>query len=284
MKKYGYGVVLCLAILVLCLSGAYAAGGSRITAFCGAASEVPMEEAAKVFEARTGTKVELIWGGSGSVMSQMKLSRRGDLFIPGSPDYMDMAIAQGLVEADSVKIIAYLVPTINVQRGNPMKIRELKDLARPGVRVAIGNPEYVCVGLYAVEILDKNGLLKAVEKNIVTHAASCSATAGLINLKKVDAILGWNVFEQWNPGKTESIYLQPEQVPRLAYIPAAITKNFATNRAAAQAFIDFLISSEGQAIFTKYGYPASEKEVRNYAPKAQIGGEYKLPQEYRPSL
>jgi molybdate transport system substrate-binding protein len=279
MKKFEFCVLTAVFFFFLA-GGAYAAGG-KIMAFCGSASEVPMEEAARVFEQKTGIKVELNWGGSGSVMSQMKLAKRGDLFIPGSPDYMDMAIAEGLVDPNTVKIIAYLVPTINVQKGNPLKIKELKDLTRPGVRVAIGNPESVCVGLYAVEVLEKNGLLKAVEKNIVTHGASCSSTAALINLKKVDAILGWNVFEQWNPDKTESIFLRPDQVPRLAYIPAAITKTFAENRAGAQAFIDFLASPQGQAIFTKYGYPASEKEVRKFAPKAKIGGEYTLPKEYR---
>ncbi len=279
MKKIGNCIIIIFLFFIL-TDGAYAEGG-KILAFCGSASEVPMEEAARLFEQKTGIKVELNWGGSGSVMSQMKLAKRGDLFIPGSPDYMNMAISEGLVDPNTVKIIAYLVPTINVQKGNPLKIKELRDLARPGVRVAIGNPESVCVGLYAVEVLEKNGLLKAVEKNIVTHGASCSATAALINLKKVDAILGWNVFEQWNPDKTESIFLKPEQVPRLAYIPAAITKNFAENRAGAQAFINFLTSPEGRAIFTKYGYPASEKDVRKFAPKAKIGGEYTLPKEYR---
>jgi molybdate transport system substrate-binding protein len=279
MRKSGFAFFV--ALVFFFLSGAVHAG-EKIMAFCGAASEVPMEEAAKVFQQKTGIQVELIWGGSGSVMSQMKLSKRGDLFIPGSPDYMTIAVREGLVDPKTVKIIAYLVPAINVQKGNPQGIKELKDLARPGLRVAIGNPESVCVGLYAVEILEKNGLLKAVEKNIVTHAASCSATAALINLKKVDAIMGWNVFEQWNPEKTETIFLKPEQVPRLAYIPAAITKDYAENRAGAQAFIDFLISPEGRAIFSKYGYPASEKEVRKYAPKAKIGGEYILPADYRP--
>lgn len=279
MRKFAFCILTAFFLFFLA-GGAYGAAG-KILAFCGSASEVPMEEAAQVFEQKTGIKVELNWGGSGSVMSQMKLAKRGDLFIPGSPDYMTMAIKEGLVDPNTVKIIAYLVPTINVQKGNPLKIKEINDLARPGVRVAIGNPESVCVGLYAVEVLEKNGLLKAVEKNIVTHGASCSATAALINLKKVDAILGWNVFEQWNPDKTESIFLRPDQVPRLAYIPAAITKTFAENRAGAQAFIDFLASPQGQAIFTKYGYPASEKEVRKFAPKAKIGGEYTLPKEYR---
>ena len=32
----------------------------------------------------------------------------------------------------------------------------LKDLTKEGVRVAIANPEMVCVGTYAVEIIEKN--------------------------------------------------------------------------------------------------------------------------------
>lgn len=279
MKKIGF---LAVALLFLLMTSGFCAAGEKVTAFCGTASELPMEEAAKVFEQKTGIKVELNWGGSGAVLSQLKLSRRGDLFIPGSPDYMTKAIKEGLVEPETVKIIAYLVPTINVAKGNPQKITRLSDLARPGLRVAIGNPESVCVGLYGVEVLEKNGLLKAVEKNIVTHASSCAATASLITLQKVDAIMGWDVFAGWNPDKIETVFLKPEEVPRLAYIPAAVVKDYALNRRGAQAFINFLTSSEGQAIFKKWGYLASEKEARKFAPKAKIGGEYLLPKDYRP--
>jgi len=280
MKKFG----LCMVVVVIfffLVGGVYAAG-ENVKAFCGTASELPMEEAAKVFEQKTGIKVELNWGGSGAVLSQLKLSRRGDLFIPGSPDYMAKAIKEGLVDPATVKIIAYLIPTINVRKGNPLKISSLSDLARPGLRVAIGNPDSVCVGLYGVEVLEKNGLLKAVEKNIVTHASSCAATASLITLQKVDAIMGWDVFAGWNPDKIETVYLKPDEVPRLAYIPAAVTKDFASNRAGAQAFINFLTSPEGQTIFKKWGYLASEKDARKFAPKAKIGGEYILPPDYRP--
>lgn len=58
-----------------------------ITASVGAVSKPAMEEAAKAFEQRTGIKVYLTFGGSGAILSQMKLSREGDLYIPGSPDY-----------------------------------------------------------------------------------------------------------------------------------------------------------------------------------------------------
>ena len=50
--------------------------------------------------------------------------------------------------------VVYLVPSINVRAGNPKGIQGLRDLLKPGIRVAIANPENVCVGTYAVEIVE----------------------------------------------------------------------------------------------------------------------------------
>jgi molybdate transport system substrate-binding protein len=257
------------------------AAEKRIAAFCGAASKPAMEDAASVFEQRTGTKVDLNFGGSGAMLSQMKIARRGDVYVPGSPDYMLIAEKQNIVDPKTVRIIAYLVPAINIQPGNPKNIRTLSDLARPGMKVGIGNPEAVCVGLYAVELLERNRLLNEVQKNIVTHAASCDATEALVAFRKVDAVIGWEVFSHWNPGKIETIFLRPEEIPRLGYIPAAVS-TFAREKADAQRFIDFLASAEGRAIFARRGYATTEAEARKHAPNALIGGEYKLPASYRP--
>ncbi len=277
--------LLYLVIVVFSLTfvGSPGAAEKRIAAFCGSASKPAMEEAARVFEEKTGIKVDLHFSGSGTMLSQMKISHRGDLYIPGTPDYMVKAKREGVVDPDTVRIIAYLVVAIDVQHGNPMNIQGLSDLARPGVRVGIGNPEAVCVGLYAIEVLERNGLLAQVQRNIVTHAPSCSATASLLAIKKVDAIIGWRVFSKWNPDKIDAVLLKPDEVPRLAYIPAAIS-TYSKDRESAQRFIDFLTSREGQEIFARWGYIATEEEARKFAPRAQIGGEYRIPMDYRPMV
>ena len=254
-----------------------------ITAFCGSASKPAMEEAAQTFEEETGIKVYLNFGGSGTMLSQMKVSKSGDLYIPGSPDYMVKAEHDGVVEPESVKIIAYLVPAILVQHGNPKNIQSLSDLAKPGIRVGIGAPESVCVGLYAYEILEYNGIVNDVRTagTIATHAASCSHTASLIAFKSVDAIIGWRVFSEWHPDTIDVVYLKPEQIPRIAYIPGAIS-TFTEDKESAQKFLDFLASPPGQKIFSTWGYIATENEARNFAPEAKIGGEYELPETYQP--
>ena len=100
-------------------------------------------------------------------------------------------------------------------------------------------------------------------------------------LKKVDAVIGWDVFSQWNPGRIETIFLRPDEIPRLAYIPAAVS-TYARNKAGAQKLVEVLASAEGRAIFARRGYAVTETEVRKYAPGALIGGEYKLPASYGP--
>jgi molybdate transport system substrate-binding protein len=253
--------------------------GKEISVFAGSASKPALDESASEFEKQTGIKVFITYGGSGSVLSQMELSKTGDIYIPGSPDYLIKAEKKKITDPTTTKIVVYLIPAINVQSGNPKNILSLSDLAKPGITVGIGNPTTVCVGLYAVEILDNNNLLADVYKNIVTQASSCDNTATLISLKSVDAVIGWSVFHDWDPDNIDTIYLKPEQITRLAYIPAAIS-TFCKEKEAAAAFIDFLTSSNGQEIFKKWGYNVTEAEARKYAPNATIGGEYQLPESY----
>lgn len=253
----------------------------EIEAFCGSASKPAIEECAAAFEKKTGIKVNLHFSGAGTMLSQMKMSGRGDIYIPASPDYMLKAEREKVVKPETVKIVAYLVPAIIVQKGNPKNIRGLSDLAKPKIRLATGNPDSVCIGLYAFEILSKANLLKQVSTNFVTLGGSGSKTAALVSTKAVDAILGWRVFAKWNPDTTENVLLKPEEIVRIAYMPAGIS-TFSKFPNQAKEFIEFLTDKQGQEIFTKWGYLATEKAARKFAPKAIIGGEYKLPSDYTP--
>lgn len=257
-----------------------AAAAEKLLVFAGAASKPPTEEAAKLYERKTGVKIELVFGGSGYVLSQMKLAKQGDIYFPGSSDYMEKAKRDGDVFADTEKVIVYLVPAINVQKGNPHNIRTLRDLTRPGLKVAIANPEGVCVGAYAVEIIENEFTAEekvAFRRNLINYTESCEKTATAISLKMADAVIGWSVFEHWDPARIETVPLPKEQIPRIGYIPVAISK-FTKNRAAAQAFIEFLTGPEGRAIFAKYHYFATPESAFAWlgAPKP-VGGEYTVP-------
>ncbi len=255
----------------------------RLMVFAGAASKPPTEEAAKAFERKTGVKVDLVFGGSGYVMSQMILSKKGDIYFPGSSDYMELAKKKGVVFPETEKYVVYLVPAINVQKGNPKNIKSLQDLTKPGIKVAIANPEGVCVGAYAVEIIEKNFNAQEKEqfkKNLINYTESCEKTATAISLKAADAVIGWSVFQYWDPERIETIPLKKSEIIRIGYIPIAISR-YTQNRALAQKFIDFLLSEEGKAIYRKYHYFMTPDEAIVWiGQKKPVGGEYVVPKEW----
>lgn len=269
------------SLLMLAASVAFAA--ETLMVFAGAASKPPTEEAARAFERRTGAKVNLIFGGSGFVLSQMMLGRQGDIYFPGSSDFMEIAKQKKVVLPETERRLVYLAPSINVQKGNPKRIKTLRDLLRPGTRVAIANPEGVCVGLYAVEIVEQaltDAEKGAFRRNLVNYTESCEKTATAISLKAADAVIGWGVFEHWDPVRIETIPLAPQEVRRVGYIPVAIS-SFSKKRHLAQQFIDFLASPEGVSIFRKHRYFMSPEEAFAWiGAKKPVGGEYRLPRSW----
>lgn len=268
-----------IALLIVFFTTVFAFS-KELYVFAGAASKPPTEEVAKSFEKVTGITVNLTFGGSGFVLSQMILSKKGDIYFPGSSDFMEIAKKKGVVFSETERYVVYLVPAINVQKGNPKGIKSLKDLTKPGLKVAIANPESVCVGLYAVEIIEKN--LNSQEKlalknNIINYTESCEKTATAVSLKAVDAVIGWRVFHYWDPKRIETIPLKKDEIIRIGYIPIAISK-FTEDKNLAQKFIDFVLSKEGKAIFKKYNYFMSPQEAASWIGESKpVGGEYKLP-------
>ncbi|NIO04611.1 MAG: solute-binding protein [Proteobacteria bacterium] len=247
----------------------------------GSASQPATDEAASRFEELTGMRSNLHFGGSGKMLSVMKLSGRGDLYFPGSSDFMELAKNENLVLEETERIVVYLIPAVNVLVGNPKGIYSLEDLARPGLKIGMARPDTVSTGLLWAEILEKSGLSERVRKNIKVHTPSIAKTVQLISLKLVDAILGLRVFTYWNPEEIETILLRSEQVPRIAYIPIAVS-SLSKKREEAQLFIDFLISDEGRAIYRRWNYLVTEQEARGFAlPGAALGGTWELPEAWK---
>lgn len=285
--------VRCAIFFVLATTLADAAIDSatqdKLLVYAGAASKPATEEIARLYEEQTGTRVELIFGGSGFVLSQMKLAKTGDIYFPGSSDFMELAKREGLVYPDSERIAVYLAPAINVWRGNPRNIQSLEDLLRPDLRVVIAAPKNACVGAYAVEIIERAFTPEQkmqFRRNLVNYTESCEKTATAISLKMADAAIGWRVFEHWDPDRIQSIPLPPERIPRIGYIPIAVSV-FTRNRQAAESFLDFVTGEPGRAVFNKFRYFSKLEEAARAAyggaePSAPppVGGEYVVPDEW----
>ena len=267
------GVVALILFFVLIGQGD---DGQELEVFAGSASKPALEACARLYEAETGIPVALHFSGSGTMLSQMKMTERGDLYIPGSPDFLELAVRDVTVDSATISVLAYNVPVIAVQKGNPKNITSLEDLLRDEVRLGIGNPKAVCLGLYAVELFEHNGLGDRLRDKQKVYPESCSKTAALLALGSVDAVIGWRVFGSWNPEDIDIIYIQEDRIPRISYIPVGVS-TYSRDKGRALDLLEFLESDVCRTAFRENGYLSSEAEARQFAPKAQLGGLYPLP-------
>ncbi|MFC2067396.1 molybdate ABC transporter substrate-binding protein [Chloroflexota bacterium] len=254
--------------------------GKEITVFAGSSSKAALDAAGKAFETKTGIKVYSNYGGSGTMLSQLELSKAGDIFIAASPVYTLKAAAKNIIYPDTEVKFYYLVPAILVQKDNPKNITSLADLAKPGLKIAIADPQTVPVGRYAYEILDSNKLLYDVGKNIIVYGESNEKISSYIILHSVDAAIAWDNIAVQQPDKLDVVYFQPNQVPRISFGSGAIA-TYTEDRDIAQKLLKYLTSTEGQLFFKRYGYYTTESEAKTFVSDAHVGGIYALPSDYK---
>ncbi|MCK9323683.1 molybdate ABC transporter substrate-binding protein [Methanocorpusculum parvum] len=252
MKK-----IIGIFCLVLLLAGVILTAGCTSTdsaenktllVYCGAGMKEPMEEIAELFKEREGITIEYTYGGSAQMLSQIELYQTGDAYMPGALAYIQSAMDKGFIDK-SEKVI-YHVITIIVPKGNPANITSLEDLAKPGVRVAIGEPTGPAIGQGTKKMLEKDGLWEAVSANVVVKSATVNELLVYVAMKQADAAL---VYEDlYNPEAMDKIDIPKEQ-GKVDIVPIGTLK-FSTNKEDAEKFLNFVASAEGKAIFVKHGF------------------------------
>jgi molybdate transport system substrate-binding protein len=231
---------------------AAAAPCQTLTVFAGAASKPALQQLAQRYRNRTGVQVDIMFGGSGAVLTQFSQEHYGDVYIPGSDDFMDKAQKKDAVLKDSRTVLVYLVPAICVPKGNPKQITRLQNLARPGLRVVVGEPKSVCLGDIAQTMLQQQGLWDQVKPQVASYASSCENVLQTLLLGEADVVIGWDVFARQHPDKVQSISL-PAKLARPRNIPAAVIR-WSQQPDAAKALIRFLANAESKQVWAKHGY------------------------------
>lgn len=244
-------------IVVLCLGAAAGAAwvalkpakttSAPLTVFCAAGMKKPVEEIAAAYQKETGTEVRLQFGGTGTLLSQLKIAKQGDLFI--AADDGALADAKKLEVTREIFPLVIQKPVLAVAKGNPKHIDSLAVLKTPEIKLALANPEAASIGRVTKKLLgaewDALAAKAAVMKPTVTEIAAD------LSLGAVDAAIVWDsVVPQF---KLEIAPL-PELAKHEEHATAAIL-SFSQQPAEALRFARYLTAPEkGGAIFQKQGF------------------------------
>jgi molybdate transport system substrate-binding protein len=233
--------------------------GSRepLFVYCGAGFRLPVEAIAREYETARGTAVDLTFAGSGCLIAQAELGERGDLFIPGEEHYMEKARERGLIT--TVAPVAYLRPVVAVRPGNPHRLHTLQDLATPGLRLGLGDPQSVAVGLAAERWIAGElpaATAAAISRNVITRAINVNELGNQLALGGLDAAIVWDVTLPLFPD-LEAVTVESGAGYRTLIIAGSLAMSRQPEEAA--AFLDFLTGPRGDAIFAAHGYePAGD--------------------------
>jgi molybdate transport system substrate-binding protein len=218
---------------------------------CGAGLRPAMEDAVKAFEKQTGAKIEASYQGSGTLISAIRLKQQGDLYAPGDVGYLDMLATDGSVE--DRRTIAWFVPVIIVQKGNPGKIVSLADLTAPGIRLGMGNPAACQVGRLCEQLWKKNNIDPNVIKDRTVYSSMTVNELGVkVQTDSVDAAIVWDAVAVEFAKDVDIVPIPPA---RNIYSQVAVgLLKYSRNKPLARQFMDWLAGPRGREIFKRHQY------------------------------
>ena len=219
-----------------------------IVVYSGKGLEKPMEEIRRGFESRYSIQVNIIYAGSDTLLEAIKKSRQGDVFIPGTVDYIEDA---GNLVLDR-QYVAQHILAFAVHKDNPKNIRTVKDLLQPGLKIAAGHKEMCAIGRISKGIFSSLAGGEYFINNIALTGATVNELLDLVVQREVDAAMIWKDMMLW-PGTEDLLMIEiPATITEPEEIHVAVLAT-TKSRKNADLFFDF-VARESKAVFLRHGF------------------------------
>ncbi|NPV57126.1 MAG: molybdate ABC transporter substrate-binding protein [Anaerolineae bacterium] len=299
MRSKTISLILCLMVLIVsaCTPQATPLATEAIeptapmaTAVLPQATEAPVEprtltvsaaasltesftELGALFESlNPGVTVTLNFAGSQDLAQQIEQGAEVDVFASANTKYMDAVIETGRVDSSAASTFATNRLAVIYPAENPGEISQLADLAKPGLKLVLADVS-VPVGKYSADFLDKASADPAfgekfkedVLSNVVSYEENVKAVLTKIVLGEGDA--GIVYVTDITPDAAEKVVKLdiPDALNTVATYPLAPLAD-AKYPELAQAFVDFVLSSQGQEVLSGYGFLPPPNKPETAAP------------------
>lgn len=238
-------------------------------------------------DAGSGLEFSTSFGASGDQRRAVEAGQPADLVdFSLEPDMLSL-VDEGLVAEDwnsgpTKGIVSSSVVTIATRPGNPEGIRSFDDLLTKDVEIITPNPatsggaKWNIMAIYGSQLeagKSEQEALDAVATVLEKTSVLDDSARDSLNTfasGKGDVLIGYeNEAIQAQDEGIELDYVIPDSTIKIEN-PGAVTEE-AENPDGAQAFLDFIVSDEGQQIFADYGYrPVVESVLKQNADKFPV--------------
>ena len=223
--------------------------------YCGITMVKPIQEMAKIIEKKHNCNIKISQGGSQDLYDALKLSQKGDLYLPGSNSYRKKNLKDGILL--DAKYIGYNQASIFVQKNNPKDITSISALTNEKIATALCNPDSGSIGRMTKKILF-NAKGEDFFYDSYDYAAQVGSDSRHLNQalidKKVDMTINWKATAAWVENKPFIDVVElPENIAPKKQLYINLLK-FSKHPEIAKSFMEFATSNEGQAIMRKYGF------------------------------
>jgi molybdate transport system substrate-binding protein len=238
-------------------SGVAAIGIAALVVGCGSSGSSSTTAQPTVFAAASLTQVfpkidpnaHYTFAGSGTLETQIEQGAPADVFAAASPKQPSALYAKGLVDTP-VKFATNTLVLI-VPKSNPAHITSVSDITRPGVKLVICNATVPC-GDYARTAFANLNITNEAMKNVVSQETDVTQVVAQVALGQADAGFVYITDADAANGKVTVVRL-PAAAKPLASDYITVVKSGA-NQAAANAFVQEVLSPQGQATLQAAGF------------------------------
>jgi molybdate transport system substrate-binding protein len=225
-------------------SGGSSASPGEIKVFAAASLTAAFTELGRQYTAANGgTKVTFNFAGSQALATQIRQGAPADVF--ASADLTNMDKVKDLT--GTPQSFASNLLQIVVEKGNPRGVGGLDDLASSDLKVVLAAPE-VPAGKYAAEVLARAG----VDVTPVSQEDNVKAVVTKVSLGEADAGIVYVTDVTAGGDQVEGVAIPEDQNVLATYPIATVEASTAKDRA--QAFMDLVLSAEGERVLKTYGF------------------------------
>jgi molybdate transport system substrate-binding protein len=198
------------------------------------------------------------YDSSGKLQEQIEGGLEADIFFSAALKQMDALVTGGFIDETSVTDLLLNEVVLITSPQSETSVTSFENIA-DAKSIAIGDPASVPAGQYAQEVLTSLGVWDKVEQTasmgtnvteVLNWVAEGSAEVGIVYATDAASM----------PDKVKVLAVaSPETMQTPVVYPVAELKRVSDeNKAAADAFLEFIKSPEAMSVFVNYGFKPYE--------------------------